>query len=273
MSIRVLSLVWDHSAHKSGALLTLLAIADFADDEGVAFPSIEVLARKARLQPRMVHYVLKTLVASKELLIESRQGRSSLYRIPLGKWTPANIADPTPAKTAPLQNLHPLPEPVESAPVPDTPANIALLEKHHTPANIADTPAIHCTQIRHLTRSTPKARGRQQRKLETVFSPGFLAFWALYPKKLDKQSAWRAWVALGLEPMADQLVASVHHHLAHDPQWRDGFIKHPATYLNAGCWDDEFDPVARQPNGTCKHPLWELNGKLVQCQTCGKEAR
>ena len=39
MSVRVSSRVWESSAQSGGGLLMLLAIADFADDDGVAFPA------------------------------------------------------------------------------------------------------------------------------------------------------------------------------------------------------------------------------------------
>jgi len=86
MSIRVMDRVWQHSQQSSGALLVLLAIADFADDEGVAFPSIGTLARKARLSERQVQRVIAELVAAQELAVTPGKGRagSHLYRVIVG---------------------------------------------------------------------------------------------------------------------------------------------------------------------------------------------
>jgi len=86
MSIRVMDRVWEHSQQSSGALLVLLAISDFADDDGVAFPSIRTLARKARLSERQVQRVIAELVAAQELEITPGQGRagSHLYRVTVG---------------------------------------------------------------------------------------------------------------------------------------------------------------------------------------------
>jgi len=83
MSIRVMDRVWEHSQQSSGALLVLLAISDFADDDGIAFPSIRTLARKARLSERQVQRVIAELVAAQELTITPGQGRagSHLYRV------------------------------------------------------------------------------------------------------------------------------------------------------------------------------------------------
>ena len=86
MSIRVMDRVWEHSQQSSGALLVLLAIADFADDEGVAFPSVGTLARKARLSERQVQRVIGELVAAEELEVTPGKGRagSHLYRVTSG---------------------------------------------------------------------------------------------------------------------------------------------------------------------------------------------
>lgn len=83
MSIRVMSQVWEHSKQQGSALLVLLAIADFADDDGYAYPSVERLAAKARMSPRNVRYVLRQLEESGELAIEAGGGRhrSNLYRV------------------------------------------------------------------------------------------------------------------------------------------------------------------------------------------------
>lgn len=74
MSIKVTSKVWDHSRHSGSALLVLLAIADFADDEGMAFPGLTTLAKKARTTVRNLHKVLEKLVESGELVIDHKNG-------------------------------------------------------------------------------------------------------------------------------------------------------------------------------------------------------
>jgi hypothetical protein len=49
MSVGMLSRVWKHSKARFGDRLVLLAIADFANDAGEAWPSVETLAKKSRL--------------------------------------------------------------------------------------------------------------------------------------------------------------------------------------------------------------------------------
>jgi hypothetical protein len=75
MSIKVMSRVWEHSKQKEGALIVLLAIADFADDGGHAFPSIPILAKKARLSDRQTQRLVEKLEAEGELKIHRGTGR------------------------------------------------------------------------------------------------------------------------------------------------------------------------------------------------------
>lgn len=85
MSIKVTSIVWEHSQARESALLVMLAIADFADDGGRAFPSIPSIAKKARLSERGVRYVIRSLQDAGELAVEEHRGRnhSNVYQINL----------------------------------------------------------------------------------------------------------------------------------------------------------------------------------------------
>lgn len=81
LSIRIMSEVWAFATQKGSKLLLLLAIADFADDHGRAFPSVPTLAKKTRLSVRNVQYMLKALEDEGALKIALRPHRSSLYTV------------------------------------------------------------------------------------------------------------------------------------------------------------------------------------------------
>lgn len=62
MSVLVMSWVFQESEATQGARLVLLALADYAHDDGTkAFPAVESLARKARLSVRAAQYNLRHL--------------------------------------------------------------------------------------------------------------------------------------------------------------------------------------------------------------------
>lgn len=83
MSIKVMSRVWDSSQHKGTKLLLLLAIADYTNDEGYAWPSIPTLAKKLRMSERYVQVAIRQLIKSKELKIsyKSRGGSSNTFQV------------------------------------------------------------------------------------------------------------------------------------------------------------------------------------------------
>ncbi|WP_294637399.1 helix-turn-helix domain-containing protein [uncultured Aquabacterium sp.] len=74
MSVYATSLVWKFSKAAGSTLLVALAIADFADDEGRAFPAVGTLATKARVSERTTQYALSELVSFGELAIERGTG-------------------------------------------------------------------------------------------------------------------------------------------------------------------------------------------------------
>lgn len=84
MSIRKMAEVWERSQHSATHLLMLLAIADFADDDGRAYPSVASLARKCRMKPRNAQMIIAALRNSGELIIRVGEGPkgTNLYRIP-----------------------------------------------------------------------------------------------------------------------------------------------------------------------------------------------
>jgi hypothetical protein len=81
MSIKVMARVWENSQQSGGALLVMLALADFANDDGECWPKISVLAEKSRLGEREVQYLLPKLEAMGELrIIRSNGGRNRRHR-------------------------------------------------------------------------------------------------------------------------------------------------------------------------------------------------
>lgn len=77
---------------------------------------------------------------------------------------------------------------------------------------------------------------------------GFEDFWAVWPKRVDKQSAIAAWRKLKPDAaLAGQIVAAVQRHAGSEAWLRDGgqFIPYPSTWLNGRRWEDEVEPAAQ----------------------------
>lgn len=91
----------------------LLAIADFADDEGNAYPAVPTLAKKCRMSTRNANFILAALRASGELEVRPNEGPrgTNRYRVTVG----ANAA---PLKRASAPCVGPPLKPA-SAPTPE----------------------------------------------------------------------------------------------------------------------------------------------------------
>lgn len=87
MSIRTMARVWEESQHSGTNLLMLLAVADFSDDDGIAYPSVDKLAKKCRMSKRNAQDRLRELSDSGELVVLKNQGPPpkfpNLFRINL----------------------------------------------------------------------------------------------------------------------------------------------------------------------------------------------
>jgi hypothetical protein len=86
----------------------------------------------------------------------------------------------------------------------------------------------------------------------------FDLFWEASPRKVGKQHAFNAWKKAvknvtpevlidGIKAYADQVVRK-----GTEPQ----YIKHPATWLNGGCWTDEEDQPVKQENNFGVSQRW-----------------
>lgn len=108
---------------------------------------------------------------------------------------------------------------------------------------------------------TPTSCLREARARESAYSADFEAFWKVYPKKVGKQAAWKAFrrVKVPLETLVsavDRQKCSV--------QWREQngrFIPNPATWLNQGRWEDEIQetaPEEKRSGWSTSNPFLEL---------------
>lgn len=85
MSIGVMTQVFKKSRARLAARLVLLCIADNANDEGVAWPSITLIAQKALVSERQVQRCITKLVEIGELQVYQIEGRlTHTFRVLVG---------------------------------------------------------------------------------------------------------------------------------------------------------------------------------------------
>lgn len=84
MSIKAMSWVWDNSPYEGVGLLVHLALADFADDQGVCWPSQKRISDKCKSSERHVRRIIKQMIEDGQiLLVEKSNGvtTNNRYRL------------------------------------------------------------------------------------------------------------------------------------------------------------------------------------------------
>jgi Helix-turn-helix domain len=204
MSIHVLNYVWRYSPSHGGNLLVLLAIADHADDDGYAYPSLNHLAFKARMTERGVQKCLKQLIKTNELKISYNagpHGRNMFHVLMIEHLT---LEEQTPEQSSPRTTVHPEPqftpndgqgEPAftrgvnPSSPPPPEPQFTPINNHHLTKPSVEKEPPITTTPptpssddegethteppTGELPKSTPKKKGGRQATPRCPFPPDY----------------------------------------------------------------------------------------------------
>ena len=90
----------------------------------------------------------------------------------------------------------------------------------------------------------------------------FDEFWEVYPKKVSKQVAIKAWKKINPSPeLVKKIVNSVEIQ-SHSEQWRRDngrFIPYPATWLNNRRWEDEVENKVSEDKTTEHKTSYDLN--------------
>lgn len=136
----------------------------------------------------------------------------------------------------------------EAAPVdthPDTPAvTLEGCQSADQPEGYSPTPTPTPTPKEEDPPNSTTARKAKG----APYSEDFLKFWEFGLRKDDKIAAWRAWEKArkaGLLPDLDTLRTAVRAYIEHNPD--PTFHKYPATWLNAGSWENDYTPPQTGP--------------------------
>ena len=68
----------------------------------------------------------------------------------------------------------------------------------------------------------------------------FETFWKCYPRRVAKGAARKAFDKAIKKTTLENMLKAITEYVAKKPEKID--FKHPATWLNGECWDDEWEP-------------------------------
>lgn len=227
MSIRVMSEVWRTNLPTTEKMV-LLVIADHANDEGVeAWPSQATIATKASISIRTVQRCVNNLVKAGYLKMEKHAGGSINCR-----------EDRRPHRyTINLNRVRG--------------DNMTGRKRGDTSDNDGATIATDTGR-----QSRPKNHTNNP-PLDTPFDE----FWKIYPRKVAKAEAQRAWVkAVKKTPVKVILLGAKRY--ADDPYRQPAYTAHPSTWLNQERWgDDPLPPRPLTPEEKIKKDLEQSRAK------------
>jgi DNA-binding transcriptional MocR family regulator len=209
MSIQLMADVLRHvHGIPSGRRMLLMALANYANAEGLCWPSIKSLAEDADLGDRHVSAELKELQKDGYITIEEHAGKPNHYRltIPQGVNHSAGVNHSSSRTTVQGRG-----------------------EPQFTPGGEPQ-----------FTQTVNKpSKNRQSAQIPKCPPDDFMAIWAEYPNKANRKRAADVWKKLA--PDAD-LVEAMLNAIAQQKQtrqWRDGIVPHFTTWLNGERWLDE----------------------------------
>lgn len=73
----------------------------------------------------------------------------------------------------------------------------------------------------------------------------FNEFWSLYPRRVSKRTAQKAWDKETKQTAPEVIISGLRRQLLFLQSRDVQFIPHAATWLNQGRWEDETQPVNR----------------------------
>jgi hypothetical protein len=215
---------WLLDAEVSDRAVRLYAIlARYAGAEGRAYPGRPKLAERLRCGVSSVDRAVDELVAVEAVVVEphyradgSRAANSYWLwprRPPVEGALPTGEQGPPPAVTAPL------------------PTGRAASRNESQVDSKPDVP-----------------RDSQVSPSSAAALHGFDQFWSAYPRHTAKEAARKAWAAAMAKVTDPAVIVEGAQRFAADPNRVEQFTPHPATWLNAGRWDD--DPLPSRTQAT-----------------------
>ena len=80
MSVKVLTYVLENSAQRGNELLTMIVLADHADENGICWPSMERVGKLIRADERTARRCIRRLEEAGELRVQKGRGRGNANR-------------------------------------------------------------------------------------------------------------------------------------------------------------------------------------------------
>jgi hypothetical protein len=228
MSIKVMSKIWESGPKLQSHRFVLLALADYANDDGECWPSINGIARKTCMTTRGVQKIMRHLEADGWVVVVPGAGRKNcnVYLIKTPNTVhPQEQPDPLNGVPGPLNVVPNTPEP--GSPEPSVTVNRTII------------PPI-----------VPQGDENASLKADDTFERNAENLYNLYPRKIGKGAALKAIRKALKSADAEVLREAVGAYAAAVGRWpkeERQFVPHPSTWFNSRRWEDDRGEWERRP--------------------------
>jgi hypothetical protein len=216
----------------AGCKAVLIALADFADQDGSCYPGQELLAEMTEQSVRSVRNHVESLLAlgliTREQRYSNGQRTSDRYYLQLEGVRTVDSTRVLPAESAGSSS------PATSA---------------HLPATSAGSPAESAGYPSEEPPEEPSGeRARDAKPSPRQLDEEFARWYASYPRKTGRVAARRQFGLVRVRGVAFETLMKGARAYREDPNREDQYTKHPSTWLHQGCWDDDPLPPRSAPD-------------------------
>ena len=272
------------------AFMLAYVLADLVNErEGCAWPGTTHLAAECHVTEKGVKKVIRSLVKRGHLSVEVGvgRGRTNRYRWIVKPAEARFVGNPSQARDdrgAPLPSRRHAPQgPISGqkratgVPPFDAEKGNCGSENGELAFQKRGTP-VPPTLFNESIYDPPE---RSSARIQAQISPtGFDEFWRIYPKKVDRGEALRAFVKASENAPFEDIVRGAMRYATERTGQDPRFTKHPVTWLSKACWTDQthaqreslHDP--RQTSGRFNgsvlermHPDTDFTEVLTRIQT------
>jgi len=244
MSFKVTSEVWELDGVPSQQRIVLLAMAEHAHDDGEhAYPSRARLAARCGCDERTVQRAIQWLIGKGllQLCQAATQHKPNSYRVcPRGDSLPGGRHAVSPAESPPGEAESP-PGEAESPPgEAESPSRGGTAPPESSGTFMNPTHTVNAEPLTERVAAKRKAKATAEEGASTA---SFAAFWAEWPKRVEKQAASVLWKKIQLDEVPAVMLGL--RRWKESGQWDEvRFCPNPDKWLRRRKWEDEIKPAA-----------------------------
>lgn len=230
MSIEVMSWAWKTNL-KSTLKLTLLALADYSNDDGLCWPSIDAMVKKSSLtRSSLIANVQKLCclgIIEKKKRYENGRRSSNQYRLKI-ELSPESIRiDSGRPKSIRMESIR--------------------MENQSVSPESGHTTIYKPSLTNNRTVNNMRAQEHKHKKkcaVKNKYSKEFEQFYKDYPRHRNKPRAYKAWLKINPdETLRKKIMGGVDTFKKYIAikNVEEKYIPYPEKWLNGTQWEDDYD--------------------------------